>query len=61
MIKANGTRFGTPGSDKHGPARSKAGRACEEPGCSTVLSTYNASQRCYLHTAPSYRHPLQRS
>jgi hypothetical protein len=44
------TRYGTPDS----------GRPCGEPGCTTVLSTYNASDRCYLHAAPSFRHPLYR-
>ena len=40
--------------------REARGRQCEAPGCSTVLSTYNRSRTCYLHTMPEYRHALQR-
>jgi len=56
-----GVRLGTPDRSKDSPVRAEQGRLCEEPGCSTVLSTYNRSARCYLHTAPSYRHPLARN
>lgn len=56
-----GVRLGAPDGSKGSPVRAAGGRRCEEPGCSTVLSTYNRSARCYLHTAPSYRLPLQRS
>jgi hypothetical protein len=33
------------GSVRHFPA----GRTCEEPGCDTVLSIYNARSRCARH------------
>ncbi len=51
-------RFGPPERGKGPSSRAAAGRACEQPGCATVLSTYNASPTCFLHSAPSYRHPL---
>jgi hypothetical protein len=35
-----------------------AGRVCTEPGCSTILSTYNKSMVCALHSVPEYRHAL---
>jgi hypothetical protein len=28
----------------------KAGRQCKYPGCTTVLSVYNRSRHCRLHT-----------
>jgi hypothetical protein len=56
-----GVRLGPPEGGKDSPVRAARGRRCREPGCSTVLSTYNRSETCYLHTAPSYRPPLQRS
>jgi hypothetical protein len=34
--------------------------SCAEPACPTVLSTYNPSETCWLHTNPTYRHPLAR-
>ncbi len=62
MARAGGgdVRFGTPDRGKDVASRAAQGRSCDEPGCATVLSTYNRSRTCYLHTAPSYRHPLQR-
>lgn len=61
MARATGgTVFGTPDRGKDSPTRTQAGRRCAEPGCPTVLSTYNQSRTCYLHTAPSLRTPLQR-
>jgi hypothetical protein len=54
------TRYGTPDTGKAAKSRPPKGRPCGEPGCTTVLSTYNASDRCYLHAAPSFRHPLYR-
>jgi hypothetical protein len=41
-------------------SRSPKGRSCSEPSCTTILSTYNPSPTCYLHTQPTYRHPLAR-
>ena len=54
-------QFGTPDRGYDLASRAEQGRLCAEPGCETVLSTYNRSSTCYLHTAPSYRHPLQRT
>jgi hypothetical protein len=54
------TRFGTPDNGKGAQYRPAKGRLCQEPGCETLLSTYNASDRCYLHSAPAFRHALYR-
>lgn len=35
-------------------ARHPEGRACAEAGCTTILSTYNAGTRCYVHAEPKY-------
>ena len=51
------TQFGAP-ARKGGPVRSSGGRRCEAPGCNTILSTYNAATKCYLHTPSTTRHPL---
>ena len=56
-----GTRFGAPERGRDASSRSPRGRRCAEAGCATILSTYNRSTTCYLHTAPEYRHALQRS
>jgi len=53
--------FGTPGSGKDVAQRAERGRLCEDLTCTTVLSTYNKSATCYLHTTPTYKHPLHRS
>lgn len=29
--------------------RQRAGRVCADPGCATVLSTYNRSRYCWPH------------
>jgi len=62
MAIGNSSRvlFGTPESSKAVVQRAESGRLCSEPGCATVLSTYNRSLTCYLHTHPTYRHPLHR-
>jgi hypothetical protein len=52
------TQYGTPGRGKAVTDRAATGRACEYPGCTTVLSTYNASPTCWLHTQPNLKHPL---
>ena len=57
---SNGFLFGAPASGKGPASRPEKGRECEEPGCATVLSTYNRSTTCYLHTAPTRRHALDR-
>lgn len=53
-----GVQLGTPGRGKDVLSRSAGGRSCDHPGCSTVLSTYNASTTCWLHARPEYRPPL---
>ena len=62
MAVTNSSRvlFGTPDHGKDATRRAASGRLCEELTCSTVLSTYNRSATCYLHTIPSYKHPLHR-
>jgi hypothetical protein len=64
MARATGSshvRFGVPDRGKESSSRGSKGRPCAEPGCTTVLSTYNESDRCWLHSPPSYRHPLYRT
>jgi len=51
-------QYGAPVASKSAAKRSKAGRNCEMPGCATLLSTYNASSTCWLHTTATPRHPL---
>jgi arginine repressor len=51
--------YGAPTNTKS--KRSAKGRTCDHAGCTTVLSTYNASTTCWLHTPPGYRHALARS
>jgi hypothetical protein len=58
---SSGIVFGAPDRGKGSPRRVGRGRRCTEPGCDTVLSTYNPSQTCYLHTMPTMAPPLQRS
>ncbi|HEX9299004.1 MAG TPA: hypothetical protein VF968_02620 [Actinomycetota bacterium] len=50
--------FGTPTRLRDVAPQAKKGRPCSELGCSTLLSTYNTSDTCWLHTTPSTRHPL---
>jgi hypothetical protein len=50
------TRYGPPDPGKRAKHRSAKGRLCQQPGCTTILSTYNAADRCSLHTEPSFRH-----
>jgi hypothetical protein len=57
---SGGVQYGTPDRGKDSVFREAQGRLCADPSCMTVLSTYNRSNTCFLHTAPSYRHPLQR-
>lgn len=62
MVKSSSgdVRYGAPDRGKDVASRAAVGRHCGAPGCGTVLSTYNKSTTCYLHTMPSTRHPLQR-
>lgn len=57
-VSERDVRLGRPERGKGSPARSVSGRPCSHPGCSTVLSTYNPSSTCWLHTDPSHRHAL---
>ncbi|HZA61084.1 MAG TPA: hypothetical protein VE754_05295 [Actinomycetota bacterium] len=61
MAKKSEVALGTPAHGKGAASRPPPGRMCAEPGCSTILSTYNASDDCWLHTPPTLRHPLERS
>jgi len=53
-----GTQFGAPARGKDASSRSARGRVCVEPGCDSVLSTYNAAPTCWMDEAPALRHPL---
>jgi len=53
-----GLVFGTPSHGNEGSARPSRGRVCGQLGCTTILSTYNSSDLCWLHTQPSLRPPL---
>jgi hypothetical protein len=55
-----GVLFGPPERGKDAASRSIPGRLCAVGECPTVLSTYNPSITCWLHSSPSYRHPLTR-
>ena len=61
MIEGN-TRgkieFGPPGRGKDPESRAAQGRVCDHEGCSTILSTYNATGTCWTHTAMTRRPPL---
>jgi hypothetical protein len=39
-------------------ARGTRGRRCSEPACTTVISIYNESERCWLHSEAERRPPL---
>jgi hypothetical protein len=56
---AHGIEYGSASPGK-AQRRSAKGRACEHPGCTTVLSVYNESPTCWLHSAPSVRRPVPR-
>lgn len=60
MGRPSGVQLGSPDRGKGEKSRAVRGRLCDMPGCATVLSTYNASSTCWLHTQPAYRHPLHR-
>jgi hypothetical protein len=57
---SNGVEYGTPLAGKSS-VRGTRNRLCEHPGCPTVLSTYNASTTCWLHSRPELRRPLDRT
>jgi hypothetical protein len=60
MNKSNSAnvQYGVPVAKRQAARRAEAGRRCEVPECGTVLSTYNASPTCWLHTTATRRHPL---
>ena len=46
----SGTIYGTPDrKPARSAARAEKGRVCKERQCSTILSTYNATEHCGLH------------
>jgi hypothetical protein len=51
-------QYGVPVASRQAARRSEAGRLCEVINCETVLSTYNASTTCWLHTTATRRHAL---
>jgi hypothetical protein len=52
-------QFGPPDRNKGAETRPPRGRVCDWMGCATVLSTYNQSDRCWVHAKPDYSHPLK--
>ncbi|HJX08609.1 MAG TPA: hypothetical protein VJ736_11120 [Actinomycetota bacterium] len=51
-------QYGVPAAAKQAEKRAQAGRRCEVLTCETVLSTYNSSPTCWLHTTATRKHPL---
>jgi hypothetical protein len=47
--------LGSPGRGKDAASRAAAGRRCLFAECATILSTYNASATCWLHSDPKFR------
>lgn len=60
MAKAQSgeVQYGPPSPGKGAASRARIGRHCTASGCTTVLSTYNASTTCWVHSPPAYRHAL---
>jgi hypothetical protein len=52
--------FGPPERGRQAADRPPRGRMCAQDGCVTILSTYNASEFCWLHSPPAFRHALSR-
>jgi len=55
---SSNVQYGVPVANKQAVRRAQAGRLCEFPACEPVLSTYNSSTTCWLHTTATPRHPL---
>ena len=55
-----GVTFGQPDRGRGKASRAAAGRTCDEDGCATILSTYNASTRCGIHEKAETKHALYR-
>jgi hypothetical protein len=53
--------LGSPERGKRSVMREEKGRRCAALGCETVLSTYNRSATCFVHTSPTRRPPLEGS
>lgn len=51
----DGAELGTPMRGREASSRPRAGRVCGSGGCETVLSTYNESELCWLHSPVTYR------
>jgi len=49
------------GGTKPVETRGSRGRRCAELECTTVISVYNASDRCWLHSSRERRPPLAQS
>ncbi|HYH27742.1 MAG TPA: hypothetical protein VEA19_03075 [Actinomycetota bacterium] len=60
MTKRSTTALGTPTS-RSSSKKAAAGRLCSAPDCSTILSTYNSSEACWVHATPTFRQPLART
>ena len=60
MNRLSVVEFGPPQRGRDATSREARGRRCEAPDCSTILSTYNRSRTCYLHTMPEHKHALHR-
>jgi hypothetical protein len=49
------TAFGPPTHDlASAVSKTSAIRMCDEPGCATVLSRYNADTACWVHARPTF-------
>jgi hypothetical protein len=55
---SNNVQYGVPLASKQAVHRERTGRRCEVLSCDTVLSTYNTSTTCWLHTTATRRHAL---
>ncbi|HEX3301136.1 MAG TPA: hypothetical protein VHW68_13650 [Actinomycetota bacterium] len=55
---SSSVQYGVPQTGKQALRREPAGRRCAFPACETVLSTYNTSPTCWVHTTATPRHPL---
>jgi hypothetical protein len=51
-------QYGVPIATKAASKRARKGRQCQVIGCVTLLSTYNSSATCWLHTGAVPRHAL---
>jgi hypothetical protein len=47
---SQGIQYGPALPGKGSMPRAEGGRLCAHPGCTTILSTYNASTMCWVHS-----------